>query len=358
VAARLSFPPIPPTLKGRAEEIRLLASRLRATHPGALALVGPGGSGKSTLAAALGHRVAQAFPGGVHWFRVGAWSASTLLTMLAIRFGTSRRHVVPGLRRHLGARPGSLVVLDNHEDDAAVAELLNALSGTATSWVITARRCLLAGVTVYPVNPPMVLQNRPPYRSVASLTQLLRHNPLALSVADALVSQGAASVSELERYLLRHGADRVQVIADEDDLPEVRLLVDWVFRRLDPAERRLLGVLAHAAGDHVDQGSLLALCRAGRRGDGALERLLAWRLVQEPFAGRFTVHATVRRALIHRLPSIGARLFTHYMNLLEQDPGRLDAEQTHLFAAMDFAAREGQLADRMRLARLLRGLGL
>ena len=33
------------------------------------------------------------FPGGIHWFRVGAWDARTLGEMLAVRFGTP-----PGLQ--------------------------------------------------------------------------------------------------------------------------------------------------------------------------------------------------------------------------------------------------------------------
>jgi DNA replication protein DnaC len=61
-----------------------------ATAPTHLALVGAGGSGKSMLAATLAHRLARHFPGGIHWFRVGAWDFRTLTEMLALRFGTTR----------------------------------------------------------------------------------------------------------------------------------------------------------------------------------------------------------------------------------------------------------------------------
>jgi hypothetical protein len=44
--------------------------------------------------------------------------------------------------------------------------------------------------------------------------------------------------------------------------------------------------------------------------------------------------------------------------MLERSPERLDAEQTHLFAAMDHAAQAGTLDDRLRLAHLLRALKL
>jgi hypothetical protein len=358
VPALLSFPPTPPALKGRAAELDRLARRIEREHPSLLSLVGPGGSGKSTLAAALGHKVAHRFPGGIHWFRVGAWSTTTLHTMLAIRLGTPRGRLVAGLKRWFLAHEATFIVLDNHEDDEATAQLLNSLAGVPVSWVITARRCLLSGVTVYPVNPPLALKGDAPYRSVASLTALLRHNPLALSIADALVRDEVVMPASLERTLLQGGAARIMVIADEDDLPEVRLLVDFVWRRLPEAGRRTLGVLAHTAGDHVDRASLLALARVGAGETVELDRLLRWRLIQEPFADRYALHATVRRAVVPRIDANGAALFEHYVGLLEGDPERLDAEQTHLFAAMDHAQEHGSLQDRLRLASLLRRLGL
>ena len=58
------------------------------------------------------------------------------------------------------------------------------------------------------------------------------------------------------------GVGRVRVIDHEDDLPEVALLVDWAWRRLDAESRRVLGVLSHVEGDHVDRVSLGVLARS------------------------------------------------------------------------------------------------
>ncbi len=80
-------------------------------------------------------------------------------------------------------------------------------------------------------------------------------------------------------------------IEHEDDLPEVALLFDWAWRRLEPASRRMLGVLAHVEGDHVDLASLARLARVTTNAGRALERLRAFRLLQEPATGRFTLHA-------------------------------------------------------------------
>ena len=97
------FPAALRGLKGRVAELGTLSRTLLATAPTRLALVGAGGSGKSVLAAALAHRLASRFAGGIHWFRVGAWDFRTLTEMLALRFATTRdRHaVVTGLRAYL-----------------------------------------------------------------------------------------------------------------------------------------------------------------------------------------------------------------------------------------------------------------
>jgi hypothetical protein len=346
------FPP-PPRLRGRASELATLARTVLGTAPARIALVGAGGSGKSVLAAALGHRLARRFPAGVHWFRVGAWDARTMGEMLALRFGTSReRHALfPELRARLGDAP-RLVVLDNHEDDRAMARFLDELAGTPTSFLITARRCLLAGVLIFPVTAPLVTSGRSAFPRVAALTRALRWNPLALDIADALVLSRAVTVRALAAYLDAGGVARVRVIDHEDDLPEVALLVAWAWSRLDAASRRVLGLLAHVDGDNVDHASIGVLARV-RDPARALEPLRRWRLVQEPMRGRFALHAVVRHAVTRRTEGNPARVFEYYVSLLERDPGRLQEEQTHLFGAMDYAHRTSDLGRMLRVERLL-----
>lgn len=346
--------------------MRALASAARSGLHQRLALVGAGGSGKSTLAAALGHHLRRDFPGGIEWFRVGAWDHQTLLDMLAIRMGVSvggpgaRERRLASLRQHLTSRGQTLIVLDNHESDRAMVRLLDALEGIPVSWLLTARRCLLSGVSIYPVVPPLVSTGRSPFPAVAALTTTLRWNPLALDISNAVVTSGAVTASALATWLLENGVGRVSVIAHEDDIVEVRLLVDWLWARSSGVERRILAVLAHLQGDHATAASLAIL--AGTRRDGsarrALDRLLGWHLVEEPLPGRYTLHATVKYPVLRRTRFDQRRAVGHFVALLEREPDRLDLEQTHLFAAMDYAHTQSDLPLALRLEKLLTTLGL
>src|SRR6266404_9751824 len=108
----------------------------------------------------------RAFSGGIHWLRVGGWDHRTLFEMLALRFGARRdgdggdsrggAGTGAGLRRALMARDRTLIVLDNHENDRAMARFLETLRGCPVTWVLTARRCLLAGVSIFPVVAPLI----------------------------------------------------------------------------------------------------------------------------------------------------------------------------------------------------------
>jgi hypothetical protein len=189
---------------------------------------------------------------------------------------------------------------------------------------------------------------------VAKLTRRLRFSPLALDIADAIVGAGDASVDELARFLDAGGIGSVRVIAHEDDLPEVALLVTWAWSRLSAESKRMLGVLAHVEGDHVDVASLARLARVSSpKLRAALSALGRWHLVQEAMPGRFTVHAVVRYAVQRRSKPMPQALFDHYVDLLERHPERLGTEQTHLFAAMDQAHRRGNLAAILRVEALL-----
>lgn len=367
-------------MRGRSAELATLTTLL---HDGraTVALVGAGGTGKSMLAAALAYDVArERFAGArdkrrdprtrMHWFRIGAWDHRTLLEMLALRFGTSRdRHRVKDSLRRFLSKSERVIVLDNHEDDEATAALLSDLAGTRATFILTARRCLLAGVLIYPVTAPLVTSGVAAFPAVATLTRMLRFSPLALDIADAIVATGVANELELGAWLEERGVSQVRVIDHEDDLPEVALLVAWAFERLSVESRRALVVVAHDEGDHMSIASIGALGSISRsKLRRAVDGLLRFHLVQETRPGRFTVHAVVRHAVKNLTRSLEPEAlggpisvspqdqFRHYIELLERRPEQLVIEQTHLFAAMDHANRGGHLDAMLRIEALLSSL--
>jgi hypothetical protein len=357
MAPLLDLPPLPRGLKGRATELRTLSKVIQASAPTRLALVGAGGSGKSLLASALAHRLARFFGDKASWFRVGSWDFYTLTEMLALRFGLSGGDGRVARLNSFFVRTGPrLIVLDNHEDDRAMARLLDSFARAPVTFVITARRCLLAGVLIFPVTAPLVTAGRSAFPRVARLTRMLRWNPLALDIADGIVLSRAATVAELSRFLEARGVQRVRAVEHEDDLPEIALLVEWAWRKLSPKSRRILGVLAHIEGDHVDLASLATLARIREEFAAALEALVRWRLVQEPVSDRYTLHAVVRHAVVRRTALAPGLVFEHYASLLEAEPARLPLEQTHLFAAMDYAHRTSNLSAMLRVEVLARRL--
>ena len=343
-------------MKGRNAELRTLARTIAAARPTRIALVGPGGGGKSMLAAALGYRLRAAFGGRIDWFRTGAWGFYTLTEMLALRFGTGLGEGrVRRLRRFLSAGPQRLIVLDNNEDDAAIARLFEAFHDSNATFVMTARRCLLAGVLIFPVVAPLVTSGRSPFPRVAALTRLLRWNPLALDIADSIVASAAASVRSLGEFLADAGLAQVRALEHEDDVPEIAALIEWAWPRLSAEARRALAVLAHVEGDHVDALSLAKLARVARVGR-ALEELERWHLVQQPLRERYALHAVVRYAVARRTKPAPDRVFAHYVTLLERHPERLELEQSHLFAAMEHAYRKSDMNALLRVNALAQRL--
>lgn len=326
----------------------MLGRIVRESHPTVLALVGAGGSGKTTLAAALGHRMKRRFAGRVAWLRIGAWDVSTVVQMMAMELGLPPRTGVPLLRRRLRAAGPSLIVLDNHESDLVTATVLDALRDTPVSWIVTARRCLLGGVTPFPVVAPLVARRAHPFPSIAPMTRLLRWHAVALDVADALVTSGAVDVATLEARLRARGIGRIRPVEHEDDVPEVKGVVHEAFATLGPSARRMLGVLCAMGGDHLGVDWLVRLARA-RDGARALASLRSVRLVQEPIAGRLTLHATVRHALGPLVACDRDALSLELLALLEAHPDRARLEQTHLYALMDWAQERAELALILRV---------
>ena len=162
---------------------------------------------------------------------------------------------------------------------------------------------------------PLVTAGRSAFPRVARLTRLLRWNPLALDIADAITGSGDATVDDLETFLATHGVGRVRVIDHEDDLPEVALLVDWAWSRLSAGSRRILGALSHMEGDRcIDRDSLAYLSHIRHTAEwgAGTARAMASRAGAHGGAFYGPCRRTPRRAT-HRTTGEPARAFEYYV---------------------------------------------
>ena len=178
---------------------------------------------------------------------------------------------------------------------------------------------------------------------------MLRWNPLALDIADAIVASRAASAAALARDPRRRGhAPRTR------HRPRGRSARGRAARRV--GWRRLpRGEPPHAqrcsrtsSGDHVDVESLARLARRPVRAGLAPLVALAPRAGADARSLRAPRRRAARRADAHALRS-GALLRRTTSRCSSASPARLQWEQTHLFAAMDWAYRA---ADRSRILRV------
>jgi hypothetical protein len=103
----------------------------------------------------------------------------------------------------------------------------------------------------------------------------------------------------------------------------------------------------------MDARALATLAQAGRAGPAALACLRRWRLIQEPLPDRFALHAVVRYALSGKGTVPAERYFDYYVRLLERRPDRFSLEQSHVFAAMDYAQAASSMGKILRIEALI-----
>ena len=203
VYSRRSFPfsllfPSPIRLKGRRTELATLVAAVTTGRVSRLALVGGGGSGKSVHRRGAGSSRSAGASGRRRPGARGGWDHRTLWNGRA----AAGRRAIPWskVRAASGARPDAARPRQPRERQRDGA-LPRRAGGRPVTWLLTARRCLLSGVSIFPAIAPLVSARRNAFPAVAALTSPLRWNPLALDIADALVAAGACTVEELGRWL-------------------------------------------------------------------------------------------------------------------------------------------------------------
>ncbi|MEU7242258.1 ATP-binding protein [Streptomyces sparsogenes] len=295
---------------GRRAELDALLGAARNTsvrNTPVVAIDGMGGVGKSALAVHAAHLLTVDFPGGqlyvdLHGFTPGrgrvepAEALRVLLAALGLPPGTIPDGVAERAslwRSELAARR-ALVLLDNAADADHVRDLL---PGAGQSFVmITSRRRMVELDGVQPISLDVLPTQEAAELFVESaggarpgdVGEVLRrcgNLPLAIRVAAARLRHRPAWTLDTLVERLREGELAVS------DVFEMSL------RQLDPAQRRMFGLLGLVPGEDIDAYGAAALAGiplANAR--SLLEDLVDVHLVQERAPGRYRMHDLLRQA--------------------------------------------------------------
>jgi predicted ATPase/DNA-binding NarL/FixJ family response regulator len=306
-------------------ELRRLAGR-----GGLITLVGPGGVGKTRLAAETAHGILTRFPDAFWWLDVGAINEPAMVVpVLAGLLGISSRSgdaAMDSISSVLAER-AALLVLDNceHLVSACAALAAQLLASCPRLLVLATSRepLAIAGEVAYPV-PALRTEEafllfvarararQPGFETVGrareeveALCQRLDGLPLAIELAAARA--GTLSTREMlvrleRRFELLTGSLR-DVPARQRSL---RATVEWSYRLLPDAERRLLNRVAAFAGS-FDLATIEQLEGYGVL-DGISSLVDRSMLVAEMAADgtRYRLLETIREYALERLADEGA----------------------------------------------------
>ncbi|MEU2353578.1 tetratricopeptide repeat protein [Streptomyces misionensis] len=307
---------------GRREELRRLTAALSEgggeTGP-VVVIEGMGGVGKSALATHLGHRLADRYPDGRCFVRLGghgadraAGSPDRALTTLLRVLGPEGRELprdteeLTALWRSLARDRRMLVILDDADCSEQVRQLLPGASPTAV--VVTSRRRLTGLPGARPVSlavlPPedaialfmrrLGAGGRADRSEVADIVHICGHLPLAIEIAASrLLTRSSWTTADLLKQLAA-GGGRIDELRDgERTLEHVFALS---YQALDAEQRLVFRRISLHTGMEFGPHAVAALTGLSLAAtERALEQLLTRHLLTEPAPHRFTLHDLLRR---------------------------------------------------------------
>ena len=317
-------PAAPRVFAGREAELAEL-DRLAAAWQGqegdtsVVVVDGAGGMGKTALVLRWAHRAVDLFPDGqlylnLRGFGPGepvdpAWAAGALLST----FGAADQEIPAELEartamlRTAMAGRRALLVIDNARDVEQVRPLL---PGSDAFVVVTSRNQLRGlvsrdgaqRVTVGPLPDEAsreLLQTvvpDAPAEAIDELADLCSHVPLALAVAAERVVRSADPGPTDLLVELRDEQSRLDALSSGDDLTtDVRAVLSWSYRTVDPEAARLFRLLSLAPGPDISAPAAAALAaRPLGRTRQLLDRLCAAHLLNEASGRRYELHDLVR----------------------------------------------------------------
>jgi tetratricopeptide (TPR) repeat protein/transcriptional regulator with XRE-family HTH domain len=311
---------------GRREQLAALTRLLQL--PGGTAVItaigGTAGVGKTALAVQWAHQFAAEFPDGQLFVNLRGFdpSGTPVPPAAAVRVLLEALHVpadrLPqtveaqlGLYRSMLAGKRMLLVLDNARDAAQVRPLL---PGSPTCRVIVTSRNLLTGLTAVEAAHPLLLgvltaaeahqllerrlgdaRLAAEPRAAAQIIESCARLPLALCIIAARAAiQPGMSLAEIVSDVT--AGQNLDAFADaKDPAADVRAVLSWSYRQLDPAAARAFRLAGLHPGPDFDRYAAAALTgtTAGQaeRTLGALARAC---LAQPAGQGRYGLHDLLR----------------------------------------------------------------
>jgi len=314
---------------GRAEALKALralaAEAAEASHATVVSVIdGTAGIGKTTLALHFAHKVAEQFPDGQLYVNLRGFDPAgpQMTSVEAIRLFLDALAVptarIPagldaqaGLYRSLLIGKRMLVLLDNARDVDQVRPLLPASPGCLV--IVTSRSQLTSLVAAEGASPltldvltdaeaqELLSRCLGPERvaddlcAAGALIQLCARLPLALSIAAARTySQPWLSLAVLTAEL-RDARSRLDALDAGHATANVRAVLSWSYKQLDPPAARLFRLLGLHAGPDVSAAAAASMAGLpldeGRRRLGELTRA---HLLAEHAPGRFSCHDLLR----------------------------------------------------------------
>lgn len=318
------------------------------------AIIGTAGVGKTALAVHWGHRMIHHFPDGQLYVNLRGFdpvgtplAPSDSIRILLDGLNVPAERIPPaldaqiGLYRSLLAAQRVLIVLDNARDEQQVRPLL---PGSGSSMVVvTSRRDLIGLATadgarlhtlqVLPVEQAAELLNRrlgsrwendsQPGReqAVRDIARSCACLPLALSVAAARAAVRPDRPLAALAHELRNASERLDVLSTSDVTTNMRAVLSWSVRQLNPPATRMFDLLGLHPGPDVSVPAAVSLA-GGARPDtlAALRELTEMHLLTEHPAGRFWMHDLLRAYATERAHALNStrratainRMLGHY----------------------------------------------
>jgi tetratricopeptide (TPR) repeat protein/transcriptional regulator with XRE-family HTH domain len=385
------LPAAPRLFTGRTAELARLDAALGPRDALAIsAISGSGGIGKTWLALHWAHRRLDRFPDGQLYVNLRGFDPSGqplapaavlrgFLQALGAEPGAipSEPEAQVGLYRSLLAGRRMLILLDNARDTAQLASLL---PGDSTCTVlITSRRDLtglIATHGAHPVNLDVLprhearellarhlgrarLESEP--EATGRLLDCCGGMPLALGIVTArAAAHSRLALSELAGEL-HDQAHRLDALDAGEPQADLRAVLSWSTRVLEPDAAAAFGLLGIAPGPDISLAAAASLLgRSAADARTLLCELEYAHLIQRHGADRYRMHDLLRlhaaeQAPVERRPAL-RRLIDHYVHALSDPPPAapwFDAEHACLLAAQQLAHSYGWDAEVCRLASTL-----